>query len=92
LVNAFFQKYFPASTQHAAVQKIFDFEQEKGEILPKSWTRFGSLIRALPKEPLPKNELLYILYLLIGGTIGGSMLILRKAPKTTVRSNINGCD
>jgi hypothetical protein len=29
LVNAFFQKYFPASAQHAAVQKIFDFEQEK---------------------------------------------------------------
>jgi hypothetical protein len=26
LVNAFFQKYFPASAQHAAVQKIFDFE------------------------------------------------------------------
>jgi hypothetical protein len=26
LVNAFFQKYFPASAQHGAVQKIFDFE------------------------------------------------------------------
>jgi hypothetical protein len=26
LVNDFFQKYFPASAQHAAVQKIFDFE------------------------------------------------------------------
>jgi hypothetical protein len=38
------------------VQKIFDFEQGKGEILPESWTRFCSLIRALPKEPLPKNE------------------------------------
>jgi hypothetical protein len=25
LVNAFFQKYFPASAQHAALQKIFDF-------------------------------------------------------------------
>jgi hypothetical protein len=44
------------------VQKIFDFEQGKGEILPKSWTRFCSLIRALPKEPLPKNELLDIFY------------------------------
>jgi hypothetical protein len=55
LVNAFFQKYFPASAQHAAVQKIFDFEQGKGEILPESWARFCSLIRALPKEPLPKN-------------------------------------
>jgi hypothetical protein len=62
LVNAFFQKYFPASAQYAAVQKIFDFEQEKGEILRESWTRFCSLIRALPKEPLPKNELLDIFY------------------------------
>jgi hypothetical protein len=26
LVNDFFQKYFPASAQHAALQKIFDFE------------------------------------------------------------------
>jgi hypothetical protein len=26
LVNAFFQKYFPASAQHAAVQNFFDFE------------------------------------------------------------------
>jgi hypothetical protein len=26
LVNTFFQKYFPASAQHAALQKIFDFE------------------------------------------------------------------
>jgi hypothetical protein len=56
LVNAFFQKYFPTSAQHAAVQKIFDFEQGKGEILPKSWTSFCSFIRALPKEPLPKND------------------------------------
>jgi hypothetical protein len=62
LVNAFFQKYFPASAQHAAVQKIFDFEQGKGEILPESWERFCSLIRALPKKPLPKNELLDIFY------------------------------
>jgi hypothetical protein len=29
LVNAFFQKYFPASAQHGTVQKIFDFEQGK---------------------------------------------------------------
>jgi hypothetical protein len=44
------------------VQKIFDFVQGKGEILPESWTRFCSLIRALPEEPLPKNELLDIFY------------------------------
>jgi hypothetical protein len=48
--------------QHAALQKIFDFEQGKGEILLESWGRFCSLIRALPKELLPKNELLDIFY------------------------------
>jgi hypothetical protein len=62
LVNVFFQKYFPASAQHAALQKIFYFEQVKGEKLHESWARFCSLIRALPGEPLPKNELLDILY------------------------------
>jgi hypothetical protein len=62
LVNAFFQKYFPASAQHAALQKIFDFEQVKGEKLPRSWARFCSLISALSGEPLPKNELLDIFY------------------------------
>jgi hypothetical protein len=62
LVNAFFQKYFPASAQHAALQKIFDFEQAKGEKLSETWARFCSLIRALPGEPLPKNELLDIFY------------------------------
>jgi hypothetical protein len=55
LVNAFFQKYFPASAQHVALQKIFDFEQVKGEKLHESWVRFYSLIRALPGELLPKN-------------------------------------
>jgi hypothetical protein len=53
LVNAFFQKYFPASAQHAALQKIFDFEQVKEEKLPESWARFCSLIRTLPREPIP---------------------------------------
>jgi hypothetical protein len=43
LVNAFFQKYFPASAQHAALRKIFDFEQVKGEKkMPESWGRFCS--------------------------------------------------
>jgi hypothetical protein len=49
LVNAFFQKYFPASAQHATLQKIFDFAQVKGEKLSESWARFCSLIRALPR-------------------------------------------
>jgi hypothetical protein len=62
LVNALFQKYFPACAQHVALQKIFDFEQVKGEKLPESWARFCSLIRALPGESLPKNELLDIFY------------------------------
>jgi hypothetical protein len=44
------------------LQKIFDFKQGKGEKLPESWGRFCSLIRALPKEPLPKNKLLDIFY------------------------------
>jgi hypothetical protein len=62
LVNSFFQKYFPASAQHAALQIFFDFEQVKGEKLPESWARFCSLIRALPRGPFPKNELLDIFY------------------------------
>jgi hypothetical protein len=44
------------------LQKIFDFEQVKGEKLPESWGRFYSLIRVLPGEPLPQNELLDIFY------------------------------
>ena len=36
LVNALFHKYFPASAQHAALQKIFDFVQVKEENLPES--------------------------------------------------------
>jgi hypothetical protein len=51
-----------ASAQHAALQKIFDFEQVKGGKLPESWARFCSLIRALPRQLLPKNELLDIFY------------------------------
>jgi hypothetical protein len=44
------------------LQEIFDFERVKGEKLPESWGRFCSLIRVLPREPLPKNELLDIFY------------------------------
>ena len=40
LVNAFFQKYFPASAQHAALQRIFNFKQVEGEKMPESWARF----------------------------------------------------
>jgi hypothetical protein len=62
LVNAFFWKYFPASAQHAALQKIFDFEQVKGQKLPESWARFCFLIRALLGQTLPKmNSLIYFI-------------------------------
>src|SRR3954466_8989753 len=62
LVNAFFHEYFPASAQHAALQKIFDFVQENKENLPESWARFTSLLRTLPNQPLPRNELIDIFY------------------------------
>jgi hypothetical protein len=44
------------------LQKIFDFARVKGEKLSESWGRFCSLIRVLPGEPLPKNEILAIFY------------------------------
>jgi hypothetical protein len=44
------------------LQRIFDFEQVKGEKLSESWGRFCSLIRVLPGAPFPKNELLDIFY------------------------------
>src|SRR3954463_1698367 len=62
LVNTFFHKYFPASAQHAALHKILDFVQEKEENLPESWARFVSLMRTLPNQPLPRNELIDIFY------------------------------
>ena len=55
LVNAFFQKYFPASAQHAALQRIFNFKQIEGEKMPASWARFCSLVRATPGHKLEKN-------------------------------------
>ena len=62
LVNAFFQKYFPASAQHAALQKIYNFDQDDGEKLPEAWARFCSLIRARPGHDLEKHDLLDIFY------------------------------
>jgi hypothetical protein len=62
LFDAFCQKYFPASARHAALQKIFDFVQEKEENLPMAWARFCSLLRVVTKCPLAKNELLDIFY------------------------------
>ena len=48
LVNAFFRKYYPASAQHAALQRIFNFKQVEGEKMPETWARFCSLLRARP--------------------------------------------
>src|SRR3954469_20914158 len=62
LIASFFQKYFPPSARHAALQRLFDFKQGEEEKLPESWKRFCSLIHAHPRCPLPKNELLDIYY------------------------------
>ncbi|KAK1670807.1 hypothetical protein QYE76_058966 [Lolium multiflorum] len=62
LRDIFFRKYFPASAQHAALQRIYNFDQEDGEKLPEAWARFCSLIRAQPDHDLEKNDLLDIFY------------------------------
>ncbi|KAK1619241.1 hypothetical protein QYE76_024758 [Lolium multiflorum] len=62
LLAVFFRKYFPASAQHAALQRIYNFDQEDGEKLPEAWARFCSLIRALPDHDLEKHDLLDIFY------------------------------
>ncbi|KAK1685758.1 hypothetical protein QYE76_046606 [Lolium multiflorum] len=62
LLDVFFRKYFPASAQHIALQRIYNFDQEDGEKLPEAWARFCSLIRALPDHDLEKHDLLDIFY------------------------------
>src|SRR5215203_4046846 len=62
LLDVFFRKYFPASAQHIALQKIYSFDQEDGEKLPEAWARFFSLIRARPGHDLEKHDLLDIFY------------------------------
>ncbi|KAK1609499.1 hypothetical protein QYE76_033172 [Lolium multiflorum] len=62
LLDVFFRKYFPASAQHIALQKIYSFDQEDGEKLPEAWARFCSLIRARPGHELEKHDLLDIFY------------------------------
>ena len=73
LIASFFQKYFPPSARHAALQRLFDFKQGEEEKLPESWTRFCALIHAHPGCPLPKNELLDIYY---NGLIDDSRIYL----------------
>ncbi|KAK1682308.1 hypothetical protein QYE76_043156 [Lolium multiflorum] len=62
LLDVFFRKYFPASAQHMALQRIYSFDQEDGEKLPEAWARFCSLIRARPGHDLEKHDLLDIFY------------------------------
>jgi len=62
LANAFFRKYFPASAQHAALRKLYDYKQEEGENIPQTWTRFLSLIRAQLNNPLSPHEILDLFY------------------------------
>ncbi|KAK1664993.1 hypothetical protein QYE76_053152 [Lolium multiflorum] len=62
LLDVFFRKYFPASAQHIALQRIYSFDQEDGEKLPEAWARFCSLIRARPGHELEKHDLLDIFY------------------------------
>src|SRR3954465_10896727 len=62
LIASFFQKYFPPSARHAALQRLFDFKQGEEEKLHESWIRFYALIHAHPGCLLPKNELLDIYY------------------------------
>ncbi|KAK1664859.1 hypothetical protein QYE76_053018 [Lolium multiflorum] len=61
-LDVFFRKYFPASAQHIALQRIYSFDQEDGEKLPEAWARFCSLIRARPGHELEKHDLLDIFY------------------------------
>ncbi|KAK1662324.1 hypothetical protein QYE76_050483 [Lolium multiflorum] len=62
LLDVFFRKYFPASAQHIALQRIYNFDQGDGEKLPEAWARFCSLIRARPDHDLEKHDLLDIFY------------------------------
>ncbi|KAK1692214.1 hypothetical protein QYE76_008911 [Lolium multiflorum] len=62
LLDVFFRKYFPASVQHIALQRIYNFNQGDEEKLPEAWSRFCSLIRARPEHDLEKHDLLDIFY------------------------------
>ncbi|KAK1660336.1 hypothetical protein QYE76_048495 [Lolium multiflorum] len=42
--------------------RVYNFDQEDGEKLPEAWSRFCSLIRALPDHDLEKHDLLDIFY------------------------------
>ena len=58
----FYEKYFPAHIQHAALQKIFIFEELEDEKLPKAWGRFCATLKGKPDHSILKNELIDIFY------------------------------
>ena len=62
LVNVFFRKYYPASVQHVALQRIFNYKQLQEENISETWSRFCYLLRVRPGHGIPKNELLDIFY------------------------------
>ena len=62
LVDVFFHKYYPASVQHVALQRIFNFKQLQEENISETWSRFCYLLRVRPGHDIPKNELLDIFY------------------------------
>ncbi|KAK1645820.1 hypothetical protein QYE76_063625 [Lolium multiflorum] len=61
LRDVFFRKYFPASAQHAALQRIYNFDQKMKRNCPRLGRDF-SLIRAQPDHDLEKHDLLDIFY------------------------------
>ena len=44
LVNAFFRKYYPASVQHVALQRIFNYKQLQEENISETWSRLCYLL------------------------------------------------
>ena len=62
LSHLFCEKYFPAHMQHAALQRIYNFNQLQDEHLPKAWGRYFHLLKIRPGHDIPKNELIDIFY------------------------------
>ena len=63
LLNVFFRKYFLASAQHAALQKIYSFDQEDGEKLPEAWESFALLLE-LDLDMIWKS-MIYLIYFIV---------------------------
>ena len=48
--------------QHAALQRIYNFNKLQDEHLPKAWGRYCNLLKSKPGNGIPKNELIDIFY------------------------------